>query len=96
MAEEQKLVLISKEGENFEVNPRMSEMSILLSQLLEDTDDFSEPIPLPTVSSRHLRLIIDYCELHNFSKAQTDIVHPLPSTQPSEFIRNEREREFIL
>ena len=96
MVEQQKLTLISKEGESFEVNPQIQNMSILIQQLLEDSDDYSEPVPLPSVSSQHLRVIIDYCQLHNFSKAQTDIVHPLPSTQPNEFIRDAREREFIL
>ena len=58
-------------------------MSILLQQMLEDNDgDYSDPVPLPGVSSRHLKTIIEYCELHNFAKAQTDLIAPLPSKHP--------------
>ena len=71
-------------------------MSILLQHMLEDLDgDYSEPVPLPAVSSKYLRLIIEFCEMHNFSKAQTDLVFPLPSKHPNEFISDPRELAFI-
>ena len=64
--------------------------------MLEDSnDDYSEPVPLPAVPSRYLTKIIAFCELHNFSKSQTDLVFPLPSKNPSEFISDERELQFI-
>ena len=72
-------------------------MSVLLQNMLEDLDgDYSEPVPLPGVSSRYLKIIIQFCEMHNFKKAQTDLVFPLPSKNPSEFIKDAREVEFIL
>ena len=71
-------------------------MSILIANMLEDSgDDCSEPVPLPGVPSRYLAKIIAYCELHNFSKTQTDLVFPLPSKNPSEFITDPRELQFI-
>ena len=92
-----KLVLISQEEERFEVDPAIAQMSILIQNLREDMDDddCSEPIPLPGVSSKYLALIIEYCQIHNFSKAVTDLVHPLPSKIPSEFINDPRELQFI-
>ena len=92
-----KLVLISQEEERFEVDPAIAQMSILIQNLREDMDDddFSEPIPLPGVPSQYLQCIIEYCQIHNFQKAQTDLVHPLPSKIPSEFISDPRELQFI-
>ena len=64
------LTLISQENESFQVPAKIMNMSILLQQMLEDNDgDYSDPVPLPGVSSRHLKTIIEYCELHNFAKA---------------------------
>ena len=67
-------------------------MSILIANMLEDSNgDYTEPVPLPAVPSRYLAKIIEYCELHNFNKSQTDLVFPLPSKNPSEFISDQRE-----
>ena len=33
--------------------------------------------------------------MHNFQKAQTDLVFPLPSKNPNEFIKDQRELAFI-
>ena len=96
MAESENLTLISKEGEQFRVPPDFAEMCILVQNMLEGNgNDFSEEVPLPTVSSEQLRKIIEYCQLHNYQKAQTDLVFPLPSKVPSEFISDARELAFI-
>ena len=64
-------------------------MSILIQNMVEDSgEDYSEPVPLPDVPSLQLQRIIAYCELHKFEKSQTDLVHPLPSKNPSEFIKD--------
>ena len=79
------------------MSPEIRNMSILIQNMLEDSgDDFSEPVPLPGVPSKYLQHILTYCEIHNFQKATTDLVSPLPSTNPSEFISHEGERAFIL
>ena len=66
-ANENKLTLISKEGEELLVNPEIRNMSILIQNMLEDAgDDYSEPVPCPAVSSVYLKYIIEYCEMHNF------------------------------
>ena len=68
MAEEvQKLTLISKENEEFQVDPAIMNMSILIQNMVEDSgEDYSEPVPLPEVPSAQLKRIIAYCELHKF------------------------------
>ena len=46
-ASDDKLTLISKEGTEHKVNPEITNMSIFLSNVLEDCDgDYSEAIPL--------------------------------------------------
>mmetsp|Transcript_24915 Transcript_24915/g.33378 ORF Transcript_24915/g.33378 Transcript_24915/m.33378 type:complete len:138 (+) Transcript_24915:41-454(+) len=96
MVEGEKVRLISREGEEFKVDARIQNMSILLQHMLEDLDgDYSEPVPLPAVPSKQLRLVIQYCQMHNFGKAQTDLVFPLPSKTPSEFINDPNELAFI-
>ena len=64
--------------------------------MIEDAGgDYSEPVPLPGVSTTYLNHIVEYCQLHRFQKTQTDIVAPLTSKVPSEFISDPRELEFI-
>ena len=91
-----RLTLISKENEEFRVDPAIKNMSVLIQNMLEDSgDDFSEPVPLPGVSSKYLRHIIAYCELHRFQKDKTDLVYPLPSKVPAEFVTDANELRFI-
>ena len=70
MVEGQKLILISKENEQFEVDPAIVNMSILIQNMVEDSgDDYSEPVPIPAVSSKYMTKIIEYCKLHNYQKS---------------------------
>ena len=86
-ANDQKLTLVSKDGTHLQVNPEIRNMSILIQNMLEDSgDDYSEPVPCPGVPTFYLEKIIEYCELHNYRKTQTDLIHPLPSKNPQVFI----------
>ena len=70
-------------------------MSILLSNMLEDQEDFSESIPLGKIHSKYIGKIIEYCEHYEFNKKETTILQPLVSTVPSQFITDPWECEFI-
>ena len=65
-------------------------MSNLINDMLEDNADeaMEEDIPLANVSSKFLKHTIEYCEHHNFKKTQTDIIAPLTSKVPKEFIKD--------
>ena len=68
-AADEKISLITKEGETFEVDPRMTNMSIVIRDLLEDSgNDYSESIPLAQVSSKYMPAIIEYCTHYEFKK----------------------------
>ena len=95
-AVEEKVTLITKEGEEFQVEADIGNMSIVIRDILEDSgNDYSESIPLGQVTSKYLPQIIEYCRHYEFKKLQTTIQHPLPSNDPAEFIEDEWERNFI-
>ena len=86
--------LISKEGEKFQVSSNIRNMSQLVNDILEDNGDEAcdEPIPLSNVSSKFLNVIIDYCNHYDFKKTKTDIIAPLVSKVPKEFIKDQWEQ----
>ena len=92
---DQKVTLVSKEGEKFKVSSKISNMSLLIGNMLEDNEDMEESIPLVQISSKHLKIVIEYCKHFNFSKTQTDIIAPLVSKNPQDFIKDDWERKFI-
>ena len=94
---EEKITLITKDGQEFKVSPEIKNMSILLQNMLEDSgDDYSESIPLGQVPSQYMTPILEYCEHYKFAKTATTIQHPLQSKDPAEFIQDPWEREFIV
>ncbi|KAI9139379.1 SCF ubiquitin ligase complex subunit Skp1 [Paraphysoderma sedebokerense] len=59
--------LQSSDGENFNVEKQVAERSVLLKNMLEDVgddDNDSSPIPVPNVTGRVLRKVIEYCTHH--------------------------------
>ena len=64
------ITLISKEAEKFTVSSDIQGMSQLIQDMLEDNGDeaMEEDIPLANVSSKFLKIIIEYCEHHEFKK----------------------------
>ena len=91
------VTLVSKEGDKFQVSTEISNMSRLISDMLEDNDDeaCTEDIPLANVTSKFLKVIVEFCEHHNFKKTKTDIIAPLVSKVPKEFIKDPWEVIFI-
>lgn len=58
------LKLLSKEQEVFEVPRVVALRSVTIKDMTEDTD-MNVPVPLPTVSSRVLIKVIEYCTYHH-------------------------------
>ncbi|KAJ3042764.1 hypothetical protein HDV00_006583 [Rhizophlyctis rosea] len=67
MAEKPKVTLKSLDSaEGVVVERKVAERSTLLKNMLEDvgTESSSEPIPLPNVSSKILKKVVEYCTHH--------------------------------
>ena len=90
--------LVSKEGEKFQVSTEIKNMSQLINDILEDNGEEAqcEDIPLTQVSSKFLNVIIEYCTHYDFKKTKTDIIAPLVSKVPKEFIKDPWEVQFIM
>ena len=94
-ATSKKLTLVSQEGENFRVDPKILQMSLHLRDMLEDRDNsFEEEVPLPGISSAVVAAIIEYCEHFNFTK-DPFIQFPLPSSNMTSVLSDQWEAEFI-
>lgn len=57
------ITLISKEGESFTVLQQIAEQSKTLSDLIKEADS-GAPIPLPTIPSKTLCKIVEFCMKH--------------------------------
>lgn len=57
-----KLILESKEGETFLVDPQISNMINLIKDMTEDNANSDEKLPFDQISSSTLKLIINFCE----------------------------------
>ena len=70
--EEDKLTIVSKEGDKLQVSRKIIQMSQLFRDLFEDVDADSgqaqEDIPLDYIPTFYLRKIIEFCEHYNFQK----------------------------
>ena len=91
------ITLLSKEGEKFQVSSEIKNMSELINNIMEDNADeaLEEEIPL-NITSKFLKVIIDYCTHYKFNKTKTDIIAPLVSKVPKEFIKDPWEVQFIM
>ncbi|KAL1925937.1 hypothetical protein VTP01DRAFT_7215 [Rhizomucor pusillus] len=56
--------LISSDNEDFTVDKEVAERSVLIKNMLEDVGDSDSPIPLPNVTAKVLRKVIEWCEHH--------------------------------
>ena len=89
------ITLVSKDGEKFTVSRAIGNMSNLIKNATEDNPDSNEDLELTEIASPQLKAFIDYATHFDFAKETTDIVAPLVSTKPEEFIKDEWERKFI-
>ncbi|CDH50008.1 s-phase kinase-associated protein 1a-likeprotein [Lichtheimia corymbifera JMRC:FSU:9682] len=56
--------LISSDNEDFTVDKEVAEKSVLIKNMLEDVGDSDAPIPLPNVTAKILRKVIEWCDHH--------------------------------
>ena len=90
------VTLVTKEGKKYQVSSEMKNMSKLIQDLLDDGEEaLEEDIPLAQISNKYLESIIEYCQHYNFKKTNTDIIAPLVSKVPKEFIKDPWELAFI-
>ena len=59
------LQLYSKENQMFKCSEQLTNMCLMLRDMLEDTGDASEPIKLP-IPGKHLEDIILFCKHYDF------------------------------
>ncbi len=76
-----KIYLVSKEGDRFQVERNVAEMSNLVKPMIPDneeddtSDDFN--MPLPVVSSVVLAKVIEFCNIHNIKGPMKEIQKPI-------------------
>ncbi|KAL1195393.1 SKP1-like protein 19 [Cardamine amara subsp. amara] len=58
-----KIVLISSDGETFEVDEAVAREFQIVAHMIDD-DCADKPIPLTNVTSKYLALVIEYCKKH--------------------------------
>ena len=75
MAEQ--VFLVSQEGDKFETEVEVAQMSELVKTMIDDGETDQE-IPLPNVKSNVLAKVIEYCKQHNGNLPQ-EIEKPLRS-----------------
>ncbi|EGS20873.1 uncharacterized protein CTHT_0027110 [Thermochaetoides thermophila DSM 1495] len=70
----QKVILLSNENSQIEVDRVVAERSMLIKNLIEDLGDdavMGTPIPIPNVNDPVLRKVIEWCEHHRNDAPQT-------------------------
>jgi len=60
-----KIKLLSNEGELFELDLEVAKKSEVIREMLENCDDSTEDVPLPTISSDQLRKVVQWLEQHS-------------------------------
>ncbi|KAJ2500372.1 hypothetical protein GGH96_002788 [Coemansia sp. RSA 1972] len=60
------IILQSSDSEDFPVSMEVAQQSVLIKNLIDDLGETEEPIPLPNVTGKVLKKIIEYCEHHQF------------------------------
>lgn len=63
MADDDQVTLQTQDGQSFEVEVGVAQMSETLKNLIEDAG-IDDPIPLPNVSGKILAKVLEYCKYH--------------------------------
>ncbi|KZS88431.1 E3 ubiquitin ligase SCF complex, Skp subunit [Sistotremastrum niveocremeum HHB9708] len=58
------VLLVTSDNEQFTVEKKVAERSVLIKNMLEDVGESDQPIPLPNVTSSVLKKVLEYCEHH--------------------------------
>ena len=91
---QQKLKIESQEGELILVDPKISNMVILLQNMLEDHKNYEEKIPLETISASTIKLIISFCEQCGY-KNENFVKKPILTSMLDGVFANAWEKEFF-
>jgi len=76
-----KVILVSKDGEQFTVDKEVALQSALVKTMLdEDEEEPTQEIPLPNVSSKALTKVIEFCQYHHENGPMKEIEKPLTNT----------------
>ena len=61
MSSEKNIILVSNDGESFEVDEAVALQSVMLRHMLELIDYDGSPVTLPNISRTILSLVLEYC-----------------------------------
>mmetsp|Transcript_30518 Transcript_30518/g.34688 ORF Transcript_30518/g.34688 Transcript_30518/m.34688 type:complete len:181 (+) Transcript_30518:160-702(+) len=86
------VTLVSKEGEKIEVSSKITAMSGLIKNIIEDQDS-KEDIVFDAISTVTLNRIVNYCQHHEFINPEP-LKKPLPSNKLEDFL-GDWDREFL-
>jgi len=84
MSENEQVILISKENEEFRINKSAAELSVLIKITIQDYS-IDQPIPLLEIDSNCLKLIIEYLEHYNGNPPK-ELEKPLPGNDLKEIV----------
>jgi len=84
MSEQEKVILISKENEEFRISKTAAELSVLIKNTIQDYS-IDQPIPLLEIDSNCLKLILEYLEHYNGNPPK-ELEKPLPSNNLKEIV----------
>lgn len=84
--------LVSQEGDKFDVEREVAEMSELVKTMIDDGESDQE-IPLPNVKSNVLGKVIEYCR-HHHNNLPAEIEKPLKSATLSDVV-SEWDASFV-
>lgn len=87
------VVLVSTDGDRFEVDVRVATQSELVKTLLADESDEPQEVPLPNVNSKVLAKVIEFCK-HHQDTPMKELPKPLPSNDLKDCV-DEWDAEFI-
>jgi S-phase kinase-associated protein 1 len=66
------VTFITSDFQRIDADNSILEQSVVINDIVEDIGD-GEDIPLPTISSKALTKILDYCSFHNVSHLECEI-----------------------
>ena len=84
MSEQDQVILISKENEEFRISKTAAELSVLIKNTIQDYS-IDQPIPLLEIDSNCLKLILEYLEHYNGNPPK-ELEKPLPSNNLKEIV----------
>ena len=90
---DQKLTLLSCEGDSFPADLRLKDLSVLVRNITEDAS-VHEAIPLVSVPSKALTKVLAFCDHHQYAPA-VNIKRPIPDDRMEDVVDDQWDAEFI-